>query len=1173
MELAALRTVVRFRRGPVYEPAADSFATTDGAVVWPDKSYRGERVFGFDRVLGERSTQRDVYEEVGARAVDLLLQGVSSAVLVYGESGSGKTHSAEGSPVEGVDPDADGRGLVPRMLCELIDAAAVDPDATVVPFAVSAADGEVLSDACRPRNTHLRVSASGAVQGLSQHRVASPSDVQELMERVRAARSISGGAERARLCHVVYTIRLEPEGSAVLAVARLADAELAREGEASALDPPGVSRPPPAPPAARQRVARAFSALAGVLATLLGPVVPPLSPPPPPPAEPVPVPYRDSKLTHVLRPALTPPFEATLLAHARPPCGRGEADESLLTLKGAPRGAPLLLPAASHDAPSPSPPPPPPPARSPSPPSAPASGFLPAPPAPPRPASLEEIAAERLPLDPEPERLEDPTTPSKRLREVLRRQRAAAGRARPGLALEEPEPISPGGTDAGGGLPPPQASFVSSAGSPGRAYPLFGPSPSPSPPASTSAAAAASLRQRVGSALAASAGGGAGGGAGWRDPGDDADGGYGYAFDAEDGGDDDDGFPEPPQPDASFVVPPSAPSSAGRPAGQRRAISPIRAGPPSGPASPLRPGERLERTLEEAAACVEALERAAAGGGEDPAAAWDRARDSLRGVRAALEGSASGALRRSLLKAAMRADSAERPAPASPGPGAGRARTTRGCFGRRARTRPRTASSSTASARPSRRLERRLFDGARSDAAAALAARAAAAEEEAAGLRGALALARGQLAEANEEAGRARQEAGELRRRLELSSLLCSRQVQAQLVADAGALEEARAARRAALEAARARAADLVEKERARGARRACFAAWAAEARAAREERAGERARAAAAALAAWRAAAGEARAREAAAGRLAARRGARALAAAFRAWARRAELGPSSAERHAALVLRARREAARSRAALRCWLAWARRRARNRRAVARAHVARSLSRAASVLRAMALWRRGAAEVEGRHHLYALLDRALAWGERRAARSAAKEALLEWRGAGLERGRARGAEEAARLRDRLAGAERDLARVRDERDASDDRLVEVDAERRVLRGRLAEVRGALAARCAALEARGELRRAWAAWRLHCVGRARRREHLAGLTAAGRDRRAAATALAAWRQQLHEARIERDRACLLDAVAKIRELDARLQRSEATSFVVQKYCQDIQSTMAQITPAQ
>eukprot|EP00929_Paragymnodinium_shiwhaense_P091576 TRINITY_DN5149_c0_g1_i1.p1 TRINITY_DN5149_c0_g1~~TRINITY_DN5149_c0_g1_i1.p1 ORF type:complete len:722 (-),score=188.85 TRINITY_DN5149_c0_g1_i1:293-2458(-) len=66
----------------------------------------GLRAFDFDAVLDGKSTQREVYETCGLRLVTDLVNGVNGALLVYGQTGSGKTHTMFGGvPTGGAAED------------------------------------------------------------------------------------------------------------------------------------------------------------------------------------------------------------------------------------------------------------------------------------------------------------------------------------------------------------------------------------------------------------------------------------------------------------------------------------------------------------------------------------------------------------------------------------------------------------------------------------------------------------------------------------------------------------------------------------------------------------------------------------------------------------------------------------------------------------------------------------------------------------------------------------------------------------------------------------------------------------------------------------------------------------------------------------------------------------
>ena len=72
----------------------------------PYSSYR----FTFDHVYGIESTQREVYEISAKSAVKSALQGYNATIMAYGQTGTGKTYTMEGTR------HGDERGIIPRAI-------------------------------------------------------------------------------------------------------------------------------------------------------------------------------------------------------------------------------------------------------------------------------------------------------------------------------------------------------------------------------------------------------------------------------------------------------------------------------------------------------------------------------------------------------------------------------------------------------------------------------------------------------------------------------------------------------------------------------------------------------------------------------------------------------------------------------------------------------------------------------------------------------------------------------------------------------------------------------------------------------------------------------------------------------------------------------------------------
>jgi hypothetical protein len=74
---------------------------------------RASHQFTFDRVFGTNSEQDEVWRYAGLPAVEAVVSGYNAAIIAYGQTGAGKTHTMMG-PNGSVDVDAPDQGIVPR---------------------------------------------------------------------------------------------------------------------------------------------------------------------------------------------------------------------------------------------------------------------------------------------------------------------------------------------------------------------------------------------------------------------------------------------------------------------------------------------------------------------------------------------------------------------------------------------------------------------------------------------------------------------------------------------------------------------------------------------------------------------------------------------------------------------------------------------------------------------------------------------------------------------------------------------------------------------------------------------------------------------------------------------------------------------------------------------------
>ena len=72
------------------------------------------RLFTFDRVLGEGSTQDEAYRAVGEPILLRVLEGYNGCVFAYGQTASGKTFTMEGAASTNADASAPSAAAAPR---------------------------------------------------------------------------------------------------------------------------------------------------------------------------------------------------------------------------------------------------------------------------------------------------------------------------------------------------------------------------------------------------------------------------------------------------------------------------------------------------------------------------------------------------------------------------------------------------------------------------------------------------------------------------------------------------------------------------------------------------------------------------------------------------------------------------------------------------------------------------------------------------------------------------------------------------------------------------------------------------------------------------------------------------------------------------------------------------
>ncbi|ETV64762.1 hypothetical protein H257_18400 [Aphanomyces astaci] len=312
--VTSVRTVVRIRPLPTARSTSSNkrpwlrcrHTLGDKAVEVVGAKPTDNKLYLADQVLSEDATQEDVFTTVGAPAVDALVAGYNGSVIAYGQVGSGKTYTMHG---EGTQEDGWHRGLIPRILQSLFDTTAGLQQVECVVSFVEIHNEKIwdLLDvrAVDPKNIREDTRLNQVfVQDLVQVPVSSAADAIDWLEKGMKARKVTAPTARSAASsrgHGVFSIKLRQQLSdsscrkTVLHCVDLAgsDKNLTLYPSTAAKDLKEASH-----------INKSLSCLVGVLSALVDVSS----------GVKRHVPYRDSKLTFLLREALGGNAKTTFVA-------------------------------------------------------------------------------------------------------------------------------------------------------------------------------------------------------------------------------------------------------------------------------------------------------------------------------------------------------------------------------------------------------------------------------------------------------------------------------------------------------------------------------------------------------------------------------------------------------------------------------------------------------------------------------------------------------------------------------------------------------------------------------------------------------------------------------------------------------------------------------------------
>ncbi|KAM7166525.1 kinesin-like protein KIF27 isoform 2-T3 [Macrochelys suwanniensis] len=301
-----------------------------------------DRVFTFDFVFGKNSTQDEVYTTCIKPLVVSLIEGYNATVFAYGQTGSGKTYTIGGGHIASVAEDE--KGIIPRAIQELFQSISENHN---IDFSVKVSYIEVYKEELRDlleletsmKDLHIREDEKGntVIVGAKDCQVESVDEVMSLLESGNAARHTGTTQmnEHSSRSHAIFTISIcqQRPAQSPKNVDAAQDSSL-RSGQIIAskfhfVDLAGSERVTKTGNTG-ERFKESIQINSGLLA--LGNVISALGDPK---RKSVHIPYRDAKITRILKDSLGGNAKTVMITCINP--SSSDFDESLNSLKYANR--------------------------------------------------------------------------------------------------------------------------------------------------------------------------------------------------------------------------------------------------------------------------------------------------------------------------------------------------------------------------------------------------------------------------------------------------------------------------------------------------------------------------------------------------------------------------------------------------------------------------------------------------------------------------------------------------------------------------------------------------------------------------------------------------------------------------------------------------------------------
>ncbi|KAK1392615.1 kinesin-like protein KIN-5B [Heracleum sosnowskyi] len=290
-----------------------------------------DKVFSFDKVFGPKAQQRSIYDQAISPIVNEVLEGFNCTVFAYGQTGTGKTYTMEGGMRNKSGELPAEAGVIPRAVRQIFDTLEGQNADYSMKVTFLELYNEEITDLLAPedcsrsfgestkKTVSLMEDGKGCVllRGLEEEAVYSANEIHNLLERGAVKRRTADTLlnKRSSRSHSVFTITVYVKEATV------GGEELIKCGKLNLVDLAGsenISRS-----GSRESRAREAGEINKSLLTL-GRVINALV------EHSVHVPYRDSKLTRLLRDSLGGKTKTCIIATISPSAQC--LDETLSTL-------------------------------------------------------------------------------------------------------------------------------------------------------------------------------------------------------------------------------------------------------------------------------------------------------------------------------------------------------------------------------------------------------------------------------------------------------------------------------------------------------------------------------------------------------------------------------------------------------------------------------------------------------------------------------------------------------------------------------------------------------------------------------------------------------------------------------------------------------------------------